>query len=53
MNEIQVSYLLYADNVIFVGQWSKNNVENLTFILKSFYEVLGLQINFHKSIFWG
>lgn len=52
-NNVYVSYFLYANNVMFVGYGSKENANNLVTILKCFYEVSGLQINFHKSKMYG
>ncbi|XP_076916560.1 putative mitochondrial protein AtMg01250 [Bidens hawaiensis] len=48
-----VSHLLYADDAILVGEWSKNNVLNLSRLLRCFHLVSGLQINYSKSNLLG
>nr|GEZ22920.1 putative RNA-directed DNA polymerase, eukaryota, reverse transcriptase zinc-binding domain protein [Tanacetum cinerariifolium] len=46
---ITLSYLFYADDAIFVGEWSQSNAYNLICMLRCFYMVSGLRINVHKS----
>lgn len=41
-NQISISHLIYADDAIFIGVWTRQNVKNLVLILKCFYEVSGL-----------
>ncbi|XP_076929461.1 uncharacterized protein LOC143593863 [Bidens hawaiensis] len=48
-----ISHLLYVDDVILVGEWSKENVLNITRLLRCFYLVSGLHINFCKSKLMG
>ncbi|GKB88582.1 RNA-directed DNA polymerase, eukaryota, partial [Tanacetum coccineum] len=48
-SSINVSHLLYADDAIFVGEWSYSNAYNLICLLWCFYMVSGLKINVHKS----
>ncbi|GKB28401.1 putative RNA-directed DNA polymerase, eukaryota, reverse transcriptase zinc-binding domain protein [Tanacetum coccineum] len=50
---INISHLLYADDAIFVGEWSNSNAYNLICLLRCFYMVSGLKINMHKSKFSG
>nr|GEW99762.1 RNA-directed DNA polymerase, eukaryota, reverse transcriptase zinc-binding domain protein [Tanacetum cinerariifolium] len=50
---LRVSHLIYADDVIFVGQWSVTNVPNLLCILRCFFLVSGLRINVHKCSLLG
>ncbi|GJX11596.1 putative RNA-directed DNA polymerase, eukaryota, reverse transcriptase zinc-binding domain protein [Tanacetum coccineum] len=50
---INVSHLLYADDAIFVGEWSHSNAYNLLCLLRCFYTVSGLKINVHKSKILG
>ncbi|GJZ00491.1 RNA-directed DNA polymerase, eukaryota [Tanacetum coccineum] len=50
---INVSHLLYADDAIFVGEWSHSNAYNLICLLRCFYMVSGLKINVHKSKLLG
>ncbi|GJS03117.1 putative RNA-directed DNA polymerase, eukaryota, reverse transcriptase zinc-binding domain protein [Tanacetum coccineum] len=44
-----ISHLFYADDVIFVREWSEVNLVNLVRILNCFYLASGLKINLHKS----
>nr|KAJ0217272.1 hypothetical protein LSAT_V11C300123850 [Lactuca sativa] len=44
-----ISHLLYADNVIFVGEGTHVNIKNIAKILRCFQVSLGLKVNFHKS----
>ncbi|GJY65577.1 RNA-directed DNA polymerase, eukaryota, reverse transcriptase zinc-binding domain protein [Tanacetum coccineum] len=46
---INVSCLLYANDAIFVGEWSYSNAYNLICLLSCFYMVSGLKINVHKN----
>lgn len=48
-----LSHLMYADDVMVIGEWSKNNVNFLARFLRSFNLVSGLKINFHKSSLYG
>ncbi|GJQ91492.1 RNA-directed DNA polymerase, eukaryota [Tanacetum coccineum] len=44
-----ISHLFYADDAVFVGEWSEVNLVNLVRILDCFYLTSGLKINLHKS----
>nr|GEW35765.1 hypothetical protein [Tanacetum cinerariifolium] len=46
---MNISHLLYADDVTFVGDWDQSNAYNLISILRCFYLVSGLKININKS----
>ncbi|KAL7614622.1 hypothetical protein Lser_V15G08580 [Lactuca serriola] len=48
-----ISHLLYADDVIFVGEWDYENLKNLSRILKCFHISSGLKVNFLKSCLFG
>ncbi|KAK1432883.1 hypothetical protein QVD17_09785 [Tagetes erecta] len=48
-----ISHLFYADDAIFLGEWSLSNVQNLGRILKCFHVASGLKINFNKSSLFG
>ncbi|GJS65283.1 putative RNA-directed DNA polymerase, eukaryota, reverse transcriptase zinc-binding domain protein [Tanacetum coccineum] len=50
---LSVSHLMYADDVIFLGDWSQSNVQNLLCMLRCFYLVSRLKINVHKSNITG
>ncbi|GJX68159.1 hypothetical protein Tco_0303886, partial [Tanacetum coccineum] len=48
-----MSHLMYADDVIFMGDWSFQNVNNLIGILRCFFLTPGLKINVQKSKLLG
>ncbi|GKF09148.1 RNA-directed DNA polymerase, eukaryota, partial [Tanacetum coccineum] len=48
-----LSHLFYADDAMFVGEWSDENLANLIRILKCFQLALGLKINLLKSQVMG
>ncbi|GJV63547.1 RNA-directed DNA polymerase, eukaryota [Tanacetum coccineum] len=48
-----ISHLMYADDVIFMGEWTWSNARNLISLLRCFYLVSGLRINIHKSTVLG
>ena len=51
--EPTLSHLLYADDALFLGEWSKQNIKNLSRILHCFHVALGLRVNFNKSRVFG
>nr|GEU45246.1 putative RNA-directed DNA polymerase, eukaryota, reverse transcriptase zinc-binding domain protein [Tanacetum cinerariifolium] len=46
---LHLSHLLYANDVMFMGEWSHSNVRNLLIILHCFFMSSRLKINLHKS----
>ena len=50
-NKVEVSLLQYADDTIFFGEASMDNVRAIKAMLRAFELVLGLKINFAKSGF--
>ena len=50
---LRISHLLYADDVIFMGEWSFQNAVNLIGLLRCFYVMSGLKINVRKSNIYG
>ncbi|GJZ15913.1 RNA-directed DNA polymerase, eukaryota [Tanacetum coccineum] len=48
-----ISHLIYADDVIFIGEWSWQNAHNLLCMLRCFYLISGLKINVNKSNIFG
>ncbi|GJR38800.1 RNA-directed DNA polymerase, eukaryota [Tanacetum coccineum] len=50
---IVLSHLFYADDVIFIGEWSEENVSNIVMLLQCFYLVSGLKINLSKCSLLG
>ncbi|GKB21476.1 hypothetical protein Tco_0855399 [Tanacetum coccineum] len=52
-DQLTLSHLFYADDVIFLGEWSDANLANLIKILKCFHLASGLKINVQKSQLMG
>ncbi|GKA87761.1 putative RNA-directed DNA polymerase, eukaryota, reverse transcriptase zinc-binding domain protein [Tanacetum coccineum] len=52
-DNMSVSHLMYADDVIFFGEWSQVNTHNLLCMLHCFFLISGLKINVDKSIVLG
>nr|GEV41240.1 nucleotide-binding alpha-beta plait domain-containing protein [Tanacetum cinerariifolium] len=50
---VNISHMFYADDAIFVGQWSENNISTLVHVLECFHSVSGLKINMSKSKILG
>ncbi|GJV23172.1 RNA-directed DNA polymerase, eukaryota [Tanacetum coccineum] len=50
---VTLSHLFYADDAVFVGQWSHRNISTLTHVLKCFHKASGLKINMCKSKILG
>nr|GEY74874.1 RNA-directed DNA polymerase, eukaryota, reverse transcriptase zinc-binding domain protein [Tanacetum cinerariifolium] len=48
-SSMTLSHMFYADDVIFMGQWSKRNIDILMYMLKCFERASGLSINLSKS----
>lgn len=48
-----ISYIFYVDDVIFIGKWSCSNFTNLSWILRCFHVVSGLNVNFLKLCVFG
>nr|GFA20218.1 RNA-directed DNA polymerase, eukaryota, reverse transcriptase zinc-binding domain protein [Tanacetum cinerariifolium] len=46
---LTVSHLFYADDAVFIGEWSHENLVNLVRILKCFHLASGLKINLLKN----
>ncbi|KAJ0859980.1 putative RNA-directed DNA polymerase [Helianthus annuus] len=48
-----LSHLIYADDVMFVCEWSMSNINNLRRMLRCFYLVSGLKVNLAKCSIFG
>ncbi|KAJ0845937.1 putative RNA-directed DNA polymerase [Helianthus annuus] len=48
-----LSHLMYADDVMFLGEWSVMNINNLRRMLRCFYLVSGLKVNLAKCSIYG
>nr|GEZ93570.1 RNA-directed DNA polymerase, eukaryota [Tanacetum cinerariifolium] len=54
LNEsMTISHLFYADDAIFIEEWSESNMENIVIMLKCFFLASGLKINIQKSHIMG
>ncbi|GJX03839.1 hypothetical protein Tco_0189755 [Tanacetum coccineum] len=47
-HNMHISHLIYADDVIFLSEWSSVNAHNLLCMLRCFYLISGLKINVNK-----
>ncbi|GJX45177.1 RNA-directed DNA polymerase, eukaryota, reverse transcriptase zinc-binding domain protein [Tanacetum coccineum] len=52
-SNLHLSHLFYADDVVFLGQWSNSNISTIIKVLKCFFCASGLSINMHKSKLMG
>nr|GFC43640.1 RNA-directed DNA polymerase, eukaryota [Tanacetum cinerariifolium] len=52
-NQVSISHLFYADDVMFIGKWSLENVNALILMLHYFFLASGLKINVQKSSIAG
>ncbi|XP_035832701.1 uncharacterized protein LOC118481647 [Helianthus annuus] len=48
-----LSHLIFADDALIIGEWSKDNVSNEVRILRGFHICSGLRIELHKSCIFG
>ncbi|XP_071694732.1 uncharacterized mitochondrial protein AtMg01250-like [Rutidosis leptorrhynchoides] len=48
-----LSHLQYADDMIFLGEWSRSNAYSIQNLLKCFELASGLKVNFQKSYLYG
>ncbi|XP_071700547.1 uncharacterized protein [Rutidosis leptorrhynchoides] len=51
--KVPISHLQYADDMIFFGEWSITNLQNLFKLLKCFELTSGLKVNYQKSNLFG
>ncbi|GJU82243.1 RNA-directed DNA polymerase, eukaryota, reverse transcriptase zinc-binding domain protein [Tanacetum coccineum] len=50
---VNLSHMFYADDAVFVGEWSESNISMLVNVLDCFHRVSGLKINMSKSKIMG
>ncbi|GKF58368.1 RNA-directed DNA polymerase, eukaryota, partial [Tanacetum coccineum] len=50
---LNLSHMFYADDAVFVGEWSDNNIATLVHVLDCFHKVSRLKINMNKSKLMG
>ncbi|MFS7973280.1 putative RNA-directed DNA polymerase [Helianthus anomalus] len=48
-----ISHLCYADDVLFIGEWSVHNIVSLARFLRCLYLVTGLKVNYKKCHLFG
>ncbi|GJW52675.1 RNA-directed DNA polymerase, eukaryota [Tanacetum coccineum] len=48
-HSVNLSHMFYADDAVFVGQWSDSNINTLIHVLDCFYRASGLRMNMCKS----
>lgn len=48
-----LSQLLYADDVMVIGEWCQHNINFITRFLRAFNLISGLKINYQKSFLFG
>ncbi|GJW96952.1 hypothetical protein Tco_0178760 [Tanacetum coccineum] len=53
VNTLTLSHLFFADDALFIGEWSRDNITSLVSILECFHRVSGLKINYNKSNLFG
>ncbi|GJT27238.1 RNA-directed DNA polymerase, eukaryota [Tanacetum coccineum] len=46
---VNLTHLFYADDALFIGQWSDSNIDTLVHVLDCFHRASGLRINMCKS----
>lgn len=49
IGDIEISHLLYAEDIVVPALWSLENVAHIVFIFQCFFLALGLKINIHKN----
>ncbi|GJZ83149.1 hypothetical protein Tco_0648322 [Tanacetum coccineum] len=52
-DKVPISHLQFADDALFIGQWSLLNAKNMSRILTYFHLASGLKVNFNKSKLFG
>nr|GFD28580.1 RNA-directed DNA polymerase, eukaryota, reverse transcriptase zinc-binding domain protein [Tanacetum cinerariifolium] len=45
--------MFYADDAVFMSQWSDSNIDTIVHVLECFYRVSGMRINMRKSKLMG
>ncbi|GJX36067.1 hypothetical protein Tco_0247624 [Tanacetum coccineum] len=52
-HSLHLSHMFYADDAIFMGQWSESNIDIIVHVLECFHRASGLRINMAKSKLMG
>ncbi|GJX88119.1 reverse transcriptase domain-containing protein [Tanacetum coccineum] len=53
VRSLHIPHLLFADDILFLGEWSRSNIIGLVSLRQCFHDVSGLKINLHKSNLYG
>ncbi|GJZ86688.1 RNA-directed DNA polymerase, eukaryota, reverse transcriptase zinc-binding domain protein [Tanacetum coccineum] len=53
IRSLHISHLFFADDVLFLGEWSRSNIIGIVSLLLCFHNVSGLKINLQKSSLYG
>ncbi|GKE16007.1 putative RNA-directed DNA polymerase, eukaryota, reverse transcriptase zinc-binding domain protein [Tanacetum coccineum] len=53
IGDLNFSHLFFADDVVILTEWGRNDLENITHSLHSFYLASGLKLNISKSNLYG
>nr|GEV52438.1 RNA-directed DNA polymerase, eukaryota, reverse transcriptase zinc-binding domain protein [Tanacetum cinerariifolium] len=52
-SSMQLSHMFYANDAVFVGQWSDSNIDTIVHVLECFHRASGLRFNMSKSKLMG
>ncbi|GJT14415.1 putative RNA-directed DNA polymerase, eukaryota, reverse transcriptase zinc-binding domain protein [Tanacetum coccineum] len=52
-DKVYISHLQFADDALFLGEWSLSNAKNFSRILTCFHLTFGLKVNFNKRKLFG
>ncbi|GKA87022.1 RNA-directed DNA polymerase, eukaryota, reverse transcriptase zinc-binding domain protein [Tanacetum coccineum] len=52
-SDLYISHLFYADDLVIISEWNKQDMDNIIRILHVFYLASGLKINISKSHVYG
>nr|GEY90879.1 RNA-directed DNA polymerase, eukaryota, reverse transcriptase zinc-binding domain protein [Tanacetum cinerariifolium] len=52
-HSLNLSHMFYADDAIFMGQWTKSNIDTIVKVLDCFNRASGIRINMTKSKLLG
>nr|GEY64785.1 RNA-directed DNA polymerase, eukaryota, reverse transcriptase zinc-binding domain protein [Tanacetum cinerariifolium] len=53
VGSLSISHLLFVDDVVFLGEWSRSHIINVVNLIQCFYRVSGLKVNLHKYNLYG
>ncbi|GKF91338.1 putative RNA-directed DNA polymerase, eukaryota, reverse transcriptase zinc-binding domain protein, partial [Tanacetum coccineum] len=50
---LNISHLFYADDVVIISEWNRQDMDNIIRVLQVFYLASGLKLNIAKSNAYG